>query len=93
MPRSVVLVVEDDAAIRRGLVDTLRYAGFDLLECDNGRAAVELALEAEIDLVLLDVMLPELDGFSVLDRLCRAHPTLPVIMVTARGPRRIASVD
>ena len=85
MPRSVVLVVEDDAAIRRGLVDTLRYAGFDLLECDNGRAAVELALEAEIDLVLLDVMLPGLDGFSVLERLRRSQPTLPVIMVTARG--------
>lgn len=85
MPRSVVLVVEDDAAIRRGIVDTLRYAGFDPLECDNGRAAVELALESEIDLVLLDIMLPELDGFSVLDRLRRSHPTLPVIMVTARG--------
>jgi len=85
MPRSVVLVVEDDAAIRRGIVDTLRYAGFDPLECDNGRAAVELALESEIDLVLLDIMLPELDGFSVLARLRRTHPTLPVIMVTARG--------
>ncbi len=85
MPRSVVLVVEDDAAIRRGLVDTLRYAGFDPLECDNGRAAVELALESEIDLVLLDVMLPGMDGFSVLERLRRSQPTLPVIMVTARG--------
>lgn len=85
MPRSVVLVVEDDAAIRRGIVDALRYAGFDPLECDNGRAAVELALESEIDLVLLDIMLPELDGFSVLERLRRTHPTLPVIMVTARG--------
>jgi len=88
MPRSVVLVVEDDAAIRRGIVDTLRYAGFDPLECDNGRAAVELALESEIDLVLLDIMLPELDGFSVLDRLRRSHPTLPVIMVTARGAEK-----
>ncbi len=88
MPRSVVLVVEDDAAIRRGIVDTLRYAGFDPLECDNGRAAVELALESEIDLVLLDIMLPELDGFSVLERLRRTHPTLPVIMVTARGAEK-----
>lgn len=88
MPRSVVLVVEDDAAIRRGIVDTLRYAGFDPLECDNGRAAVELALESEIDLVLLDIMLPELDGFSVLARLRRTHPTLPVIMVTARGAEK-----
>ncbi|MCH6551088.1 MAG: response regulator transcription factor, partial [Planctomycetes bacterium] len=70
---------------RRGLVDALRYAGFDLLECDNGRAAVELALESEIDLVLLDVMLPGMDGFSVLERLRRSQPTLPVIMVTARG--------
>jgi DNA-binding response OmpR family regulator len=85
MERTTVLVVEDDAAIRRGLVDALRYAGYGVLDCDNGRDAVGLALESAVDLVLLDVMLPKLDGFSVLAELRRSQPTLPVIMVTARG--------
>ncbi len=85
MNRSTVLVVEDDTAIRRGLIDALTYAGYGVLDCDNGRTALEVALESSIDLVLLDVMLPKLDGFGVLRELRRTQPTLPVIMVTARG--------
>jgi DNA-binding response OmpR family regulator len=82
---STILVVEDDAAIRRGLVDALSFAGYGVVETDNGRSGVELALESEVDVVLLDVMLPEMDGFAVLEELRRNLPTLPVIMVTARG--------
>ncbi|MCH8005376.1 MAG: response regulator transcription factor [Planctomycetes bacterium] len=85
MSRPVVLVVEDDTAIRRGLVDALRYAGYEVLESDNGSGGLELAIESPVDLVLLDVMLPKLDGFGVLKELRRSQPTLPVIMVTARG--------
>ena len=85
MAQITVLVVEDDTAIRRGLVDALRYAGYTVLECDNGRTALELALESSVDLVLLDVMMPKLDGFGVLEELRRSQPTLPIIMVTARG--------
>lgn len=85
MSRPVVLVVEDDTAIRRGLVDALRYAGYEVLESDNGSEGLELAIESPVDLVLLDVMLPKLDGFGVLKELRRSQPTLPVIMVTARG--------
>ncbi len=85
MAQITVLVVEDDTAIRRGLVDALRYAGYTVLDCDNGRTALELALESSVDLVLLDVMMPKLDGFGVLEALRRSQPTLPVIMVTARG--------
>ena len=85
MNRSTVLVVEDDTAIRRGLVDALTYAGYAVLGCDDGRKAIEVALESTIDLVLLDVMLPHVDGFGVLQELRRTMPTLPVIMVTARG--------
>ena len=85
MKRCTVLVVEDDTAIRRGLVDALTYAGYGVLDCDNGRTALEVALESSIDLVLLDVMLPRLDGFGVLQELRRTRPTLPIIMVTARG--------
>ncbi len=85
MSRPTVLVVEDDAAIRRGLVDALRYAGYQVFECDSGTGVVELAEEHGVDLVLLDVMLPARSGFDVLGELRRAQPTLPVIMVTARG--------
>ena len=80
-----VLVVEDDAAIRRGIVDALRFGGFDPIERDDGPSGLEAAIAADLDLVLLDVMLPGMDGFGVLERLRRARPRLPVIMVTARG--------
>ena len=85
MTRRTVLVVEDDAAIRRGIVDALRFGGFDALERGDGASGLETALGADLALVLLDVMLPAMDGFEVLARLRRARPRLPVIMVTARG--------
>jgi DNA-binding response OmpR family regulator len=81
-----VLVVEDDAAIRRGLVDALRFAGFDVVESGDGREGLQTALAAsELDLVLLDVVLPSLSGFEILTSLRRARPALPIVMVTARG--------
>ncbi|MCC6907808.1 MAG: response regulator transcription factor [Phycisphaerales bacterium] len=85
MTQQTILVVEDDTAIRRGLVDALRYAGYEVLEAADGRRGAAMAVEASIDLVLLDVMLPGRDGYSILDDLRAARPTLPVIMVTARG--------
>jgi DNA-binding response OmpR family regulator len=85
MKRPVVLVIEDDAPIRRGLVDALTFAGYEALQSADGREALEMAVECELDLILLDVMLPGRDGFAILDELRAARPTLPVIMVTARG--------
>lgn len=85
MSKTTVLVVEDDPAIRRGLADALAYAGYGVLECGEGDKAAPLAMESSIDLVLLDVMLPRKDGFEILRELRAARPTLPVIMVTARG--------
>lgn len=80
-----VLVVEDDAAIRRGLCDVLRFGGYGVLEAADGETGLDLALGADVDLVLLDVLLPRLDGFGVLAKLRAARPTLPVILVTAKG--------
>jgi len=85
MSKHNVLVIEDDASIRRGLVDALQYAGYGVLQCEDGRTAAPLAIESDIHLVLLDVMLPGRDGFSILKEIRAAKPTLPVIMVTARG--------
>jgi DNA-binding response OmpR family regulator len=80
-----VLVVEDDAAIRRGIADALRFGGYAVLESADGKTGLATALGADLELVLLDVLLPGMDGFGALAELRRAKPALPVIMVTARG--------
>jgi DNA-binding response OmpR family regulator len=85
MPRQRVLTIEDDTAIRRGIVDALRFAGYETLEAGRGRQGLELATTAEIDLVLLDLVLPECDGMEILGRVRSLRPTLPVIVLTARG--------
>ncbi len=85
MTQPKVLIAEDDPSIRRGLVDALSFAGYAVVDCADGKSALEMAVETPVDVVLLDVMLPKLDGFAVLDELRRCQPTLPIIMVTARG--------
>jgi DNA-binding response OmpR family regulator len=86
-PRTV-LVVEDDLAIRRGVADALRYAGFSVREAGDGASGALAAVAEGVDLVLLDLVLPRLDGLEVLRRLRRESPTLPVIVLTARGEER-----
>src|SRR5215207_5058553 len=80
-----VLVVEDDPAIRRGLVDALQFAGYRVIACADGEAGRDTALAAALDLAILDVMLPKCSGFAILAEVRRARPALPVILVTARG--------
>ena len=83
--KPVVMVVEDDPGIRRGLVDSLRYGGFEVVECADGDTARERLVVAELDLVLLDVVLPGVSGLELLADVRRSRPGLPVILVTARG--------
>ena len=78
-------MIEDDAAIRRGVVDSLHFAGYQALEAADGEAGLELALASSLDLVLLDVLMPGANGFETLAALRRERPSLPVIMLTARG--------
>jgi DNA-binding response OmpR family regulator len=80
-----VLVVEDDRAIREGLVDALGFDGYRVLQAETAPAGQEAALRSHCDLVLLDLMLPGGDGFSVLGEIRRLKPKLPVIILTARG--------
>jgi DNA-binding response OmpR family regulator len=80
-----VLVVEDDAAIRRGLVDALQFSGYEVLQAGNGSDGLAQALRATYDLLLLDLILPGPSGFEILEALRAARPTLPVIILTARG--------
>lgn len=83
-PRTIC-VVEDDPAIRRGLVDSLKFAGYSVLECADGDSARATLQRAHVDLVLLDVMLPGMDALDYLPELRDMKPLLPVILVTARG--------
>ena len=85
MDRKQILVVEDDAAIRRGLVDALGFAGYATLEASEGIAGCCAALDAEYDLLLLDLVLPGRDGLDILREVRATRPTLPVIVLTARG--------
>lgn len=80
-----VLVVEDDPAIRRGVVAALTFAGYDVLEAGDGPRGLALAEAAEVDLVLLDVVLPGTDGLEILRRVRESRPTRPVILLTARA--------
>ena len=85
MSQQTILVVEDDPAIRRGLVDCLSFSGYRVLETGEGQEALRMILGNALDLVLLDVMIPGMSGLEILPELRRSKPSLPVIMVTARG--------
>jgi DNA-binding response OmpR family regulator len=80
-----ILVVEDDSSIRRGLVDALEFSGYEVLQASDGDAGKEKALRATFDLLLLDLILPGCSGFDILEAVHDARPTLPVIVLTARG--------
>jgi two-component system alkaline phosphatase synthesis response regulator PhoP len=83
MPR--ILIVDDEPAMIRGLEDNLRFEGYQTLSATNGREGLALALREGPDLILLDVMMPELSGWDVLRALVKQGFDLPVIMLTARG--------
>jgi DNA-binding response OmpR family regulator len=80
-----ILIIEDNAAIRRGIVDALRFAGYGTLEAATGQAGLEMALAREYALLLLDLVLPGTGGMEILASVRRDRPTVPVIVLTARG--------
>jgi DNA-binding response OmpR family regulator len=79
-----VLLIEDDARIRRLLQIALRDEGYRVLEAADGRTALEMSAQHTVDVVILDLMLPDLDGFEVC-RLLRRHSDVPVIIASAKG--------
>jgi len=85
MAKRSILIVEDDPAIRQGMRDALRFSGFDTLEAEDGPTGLEIAVKAEYDLLLLDLVLPGKDGLEILQAVRAGRPTLPVIILTARG--------
>jgi two-component system response regulator RegX3 len=79
-----ILVVEDEAAIRDGLADVLVYHGYRVDAVGDGRDGLEKALSGQYDLLLLDVMLPGRDGFSICDEVRKVDRDQPIIMLTAK---------
>jgi DNA-binding response OmpR family regulator len=83
--RYCILIVEDEPAMVAGLRDNFEYEGYDVITADNGVAGLELALAEEPDLVVLDVMMPRMSGLDVCKQLKAKKPSIPIIMLTARG--------
>jgi len=79
-----ILVIEDEAAIREGLADVLVYHGYAVDQAATGNEGLDRALTGRYDLVLLDIMLPGIDGFRICDRIREADREQPIIMLTAR---------
>ena len=80
-----ILVIEDDAGIRQGIVDALELSGFVCEQAADGKAGLDLAITYDCELILLDLILPGLDGLEILREVRATRPTLPVIILTARG--------
>ena len=79
-----ILVVEDEAAIRNGLLDVLVFHGYDVDAAVDGPGGLEKALSGKFDLILLDVMLPGLDGFTLCNRIREQDREQAIIMLTAK---------
>jgi DNA-binding response OmpR family regulator len=80
-----LLIVEDEEAIRTGLMDVFVYHGYDVDFAADGPQGLDKALSGRFDLVLLDVMLPGMDGFEICNRIRAQDRDQPVIMLTAKG--------
>ncbi len=80
-----ILVVEDEPALRDGIVDLLEGDGHEVTAAGDGVAGLEAGLRDPFELVVLDLMLPRLDGMEVCRRLRAARPGMPILMLTARG--------
>ena len=94
-PGPRILVVEDEAPMRMALEDILKADGYRVLTAADGQAGLALAIEEKPDLILLDVMMPKLDGLALCAELRRLTIAVPVLMLTARGQveDRVAGLD
>jgi len=85
MSKLKLLIVEDEQAILQGLVDVFVFHGFEVDSADDGKTGLEKALSGKYSLILLDVMLPVIDGFSICNRIRERDKNLPIIMLTAKS--------
>ncbi len=80
-----ILVIEDDTAILRGLLDVLVFNGYEAAGEEDGAEGLKIALEKNFDVIILDLMLPSLDGLSICQRIREKKPSQGIIMLTAKG--------
>jgi len=80
-----VLIVEDDPTMLRGLKDNFEFKGYSVMTATDGERGLELALDRRPDLIVLDIMLPEINGYEVCRLLRREGIETPIIMLTAKG--------
>ncbi|MBR0628407.1 response regulator transcription factor [Bacillus altitudinis] len=95
MNKGKILVVEDEKKIARVLSLELEYEGYEVTVQDTGMKGLQALEEESFDLVLLDVMLPELSGLEVLRRVRKTNTATPIILITARGsvPDKVSGLD
>jgi len=93
--RRRILVVEDDLSILSGLSINLKVEGYEVLQAQDWRTGLQRTLDDKPDLLVLDVMLPEMNGYEVLKELRRRRVDVPVVMLSARGqePDKILGLD
>ena len=82
--KTTILIADDDPQLLRLMARNLEFEGYDVLTASDGRTALEITEEKRPDLVLLDIMMPKMDGFTVSQRI-REFSNIPIIIVTARG--------
>lgn len=85
MRQAEILIIEDEAAIRTGLTDALVFHGFSVASAADGKQGLEHALSGTFDLILLDVMLPSMNGFEICDAIRKVDRSQPIIMLTAKN--------
>ena len=93
--RKHILVVEDDMSILAGLQDNLILEGYEVSSATNGTDGLSLASEKDFDLLILDIMLPGMNGFEICKKIKKEKPLFPIIMLTARSSEmdKIAGLD
>ena len=84
-----ILVIEDNSEMRENICEILGMSGYTVIDAENGKVGVEIALAELPNLILCDIMMPQLDGYSVLHRLSREESTasIPFIFLTAKADR------
>ena len=80
-----ILIAEDEADMAMGLRDNLQFEGYDVVVANDGQAALQAAMTQNPDLVLLDIMMPKMDGLEVCKRIRQAGFIIPILMLTAEG--------
>jgi DNA-binding response OmpR family regulator len=93
MPK--ILIIEDEKNLARFIELELQYEGYDVKVCSDGRSGLQSAISEDWDAVLLDLMLPELNGMEVCRRIRQTNKTIPIIMITARDSvlDRVSGLD